>query len=220
VSPEELRTFVEAAVRNALTLPWWSYAAAFGFSLIGAYMGAYIRRKAEQRATQENFENIRNQLRKTTQDTEEIKTALLRRNWLTQQQWSIRERHYMSLLQHLGRLKMSLSDRSSYFIEPGSEHNEKLTENEYFQSLSRAGHESYQAIRELIGPASVFLSSKAIASLEQLVHGHWHAAEFSICTAEYVSGSLTLVDCAYQAVLAEAKNELAHHSEIRMSHGK
>ncbi len=119
----------------------------------------------------------------------------------------------MGLLQHLGRLKMSLLDRQSYFLEPGSEHDEKRTEGEHFKSLVRAGHESYQAIRELIGPASVFLSPTAIASLEQLVRDHWHVAEFSACTAEYVSQSLGLIDSAYMAVLEEAKLELTRHQE-------
>lgn len=93
-------------------------------------------------------------------------------------------------------------------MEPDSEHDEARSQGEYFQELARVGHESYQAIRELIGPASVFLSSKAIDSLEQLVRDHWSVAEFSACTAHYVSEALELVKAAQLAVLAEARNEL------------
>lgn len=96
----------------------------------------------------------------------------------------------MSLLSHLMKLKLSFEDRSDYYMEPGSEHDETRSKGEHFQKLAHVGYESYQAIRELIGPASVFLSNKAIKSLEQLVHDHWSVAEFSSCTAEYVSGSL------------------------------
>ncbi|GAB4087406.1 hypothetical protein GCM10028785_00750 [Hydrogenophaga soli] len=176
--------------------------------MVGAYSGAYIKRKAEDRATQENFDKLREQLRKTTQDTEEIKVTLSRKNWLTQQQWAIREQHYMSLLAHLTKLKLSLQDRDSYYMEPGSEHDESLSDGAHFQKLTRVGHESYQAIRELIGPASVFLSGKAIESLEKLVHDHWSVAEYSVCTAEYLSDALKLVEAAQAAVLEEARNEL------------
>lgn len=86
MSPEEVRAVVEATTREGLQFPWWSYLLAFLLSMAGAYFGSYIKRKAEDRATQENFDNLREQLRKTTQDTEEIKITLSRKNWFTQQQ--------------------------------------------------------------------------------------------------------------------------------------
>src|SRR2546428_8202478 len=209
MSPEEVRAVVEAATRDGLRFPWWSYMLAFLLVVAGAYIGSYIKRKGEDRATQENFDKLREQLRKTTQDTEEIKATLSRKSWLTQQQWAIREQHYMSLLTHLTKLKLSLQDRDLYYVEPGSQHDESRSNGEHFQELARIGHESYQAIRELIGPASVFLSSKAIESLDQLVRDHWTVAEFSLCTAEYVSEAFKLVDAAHAAVLTVARSELA-----------
>jgi hypothetical protein len=211
MSPEEVRTLVEASIHQ-VGFPWWSYALALLLSMAGAYVGAYIKRKAEDRANQENFDRLREQLRRTTQDTEEIKTSLTRKSWLTQQQWAIREQHYMRLLSHLMKLKLSLQDRKSYYMEPGSEHDENLSAGEHFQNLAAVGHESYQAIRELMGPASVFLSSTAIESLEQLVRDHWGIAEFSMCTAEYVAEALKLVEVAQSVVLAEARNELIRSS--------
>jgi hypothetical protein len=208
MSPEEIRVVIDTAIRDGLRFPWWIYVLAVLLPVSGAYIGSYAKRKAEDRATQENFDSLREQLRKTTQDTEEIKTTLSRKNWLTQQQWAIREQHYMSLLRHLTKLNLSLQDRDSYYMEPGSEHDQARSQGEHFQELARVGHESYQAIRELIGPASVFLSSKAIDSLEQLVRDHWSVAEFSACTAHYVSEALELVKVAQLAVLEEARSEL------------
>lgn len=208
MSPEEIRVVIDTAIHDGLRFPWWIYVLAFLLPLGGSYFGSYVKRKAEDRAALENFNALREQLRKTTQDTEEIKTTLARKHWLTQQQWAIRERHYMSLLTHLTKLKLSLEDRSSYYMEPGSEHNAARSQGGHFQELERVGCESYQAIRELIGPASVFLSVKAVDSLEQLVRNHWNVAEFSVCTADYVSEALKLVKVAQLAVLAEARNEL------------
>jgi hypothetical protein len=204
---EELRTVVEAASQGRLQ--FWELMAAVLLSTMGAFFGAYLRRKAEDRAAQENFDSLREQLRRTTHDAEEIKTALSRKSWLTRRQWAIREQHYMSLLSNLTKLKLSLEDRSSYYIQPGSEHDQARSEGEHFQNLSRVGYDSYQAIRELIGPASVFLSAGAIAALENLVREQWHVSEFSSCTAEYVEDSLKLVDAAHSAVLREAQVELA-----------
>lgn len=187
---------------------WWSYPLAFAVSLVGAYCGAYVKRKAEDRATRESFEALREQLKKTTRDTEEIKATLARKSWLTQQQWNMREKYYMSLLACLTKFRLSLEDRSGYFNEPGSEYDVSLTDGEHYQSLAQIGSQCYQEIRELLGPASVFLSRSAIESIERLLHEQWNIAEFSACAADYVSESLVLVRAAHEAVLREAKSDL------------
>jgi hypothetical protein len=209
MSPSEVHSIVEAALRDGVSFPWWSYTLAFALSMLGAYLGSYIKRKAEDRAAQENFDALRAQLRKTTEDTEEIKANLSGRNWLSQQQWSIREQRYSELLSHLTKLRLSLQDRGDYFMEPWPAYDQSSKEGEHFKELARRGYESYQAIRELIGPASVFLSANAIDALEELVREHWSVAEFSICTADYVTSALKLVDAAHAAVLTEARSELA-----------
>jgi hypothetical protein len=98
---EDLRALIDTAVSEGSRFPWWSAIGLFVLSAAGAYLGSYVKRKGEDRASQENFDKLREQLRKTTQDTEEIKTALSRKNWLTQRQWPIREQHYLNLLAHL-----------------------------------------------------------------------------------------------------------------------
>lgn len=69
MSPEEIRVVVDTAIRDGLRFPWWSYVLAVLLPVGGAYIGSYAKRKAEDRATQENFDSLREQLRKTTQDT-------------------------------------------------------------------------------------------------------------------------------------------------------
>ncbi len=76
MSPTEVRSIVEAALRDGVSFPWWSYTVAFVLSLLGAFLGSYVKRKAEDRAAKENFDALRAQLRKTTEDTEEIKANL------------------------------------------------------------------------------------------------------------------------------------------------
>lgn len=130
------------------------------------------------------------------------------RAWRQQLKWSRREKYYMGLLSNLTKFKLSLLDRESYYMEPGSEYNKPNMSDKYFQELTRVGYESFQAIRELTGPASVFLSNRAIAALDKLESELWEVGEYSVCTAEYISSALRLVEAAYSRVLAEAKNEL------------
>lgn len=210
MSPEELRTIVQETVSDGTSLPWWAHIFAFILSLTGAYFGAYIKLKGEARANKEGFNDVLEQLRKTTHDTESIKNSLSGSTWLTQQQWAIRETHYVGLLTHLTKLKLSLQDRDAQYMEPGSEHDQKISETTYFQELSHVGNDAYQAIRELIGPASIFLSATAIDALESLVRDHWGAAENSMCTADYVATALKQVQSAHVAVLTEARKDLAH----------
>ncbi len=175
---------------------------------IGAFGGAYLKTKGQHLATQENFDNIRDQLRKTTLDAEEIKLTLASKGWLNQQHWNIQEQHYVNLLTHLTRFKLSLQDRNDYYDEPGSQFDETRAHSEHFQQLAKIGSDSYQAIRELIGPASIFLSSESMEALNELTHSHWGVAEYSACTADYVSKTLTLVEKAQSTIVAQAKKEL------------
>lgn len=178
--------------------------------LLKWFLPAYLNAKGRNFATREDFNKLLEQVKRTTEETESIKSELARRHWLNQQQWIIRESHYTDLLSDLTKLRLSLEDRSNYYMEPGSERDAGRTENQHFRELCRVGQESLGAVREQIGPASVFLSDKTIAALETLVHEHWNVAEFSVCTADYISSALQLVDTAYSAVLSEARAELAH----------
>jgi hypothetical protein len=208
MSADEIRAIAQVVNEGSQHLVWWTYVCILIISLVGAYLGSYLKQKGADRATTESFNEIRVQLRKTTQDTEEIKATLSRKFWLSQQQWAIREQHYMSLLTNLTTLKNSLLDQSSYYIQPGSEHDQSIPDSPHFQELSRRAYKSYQSIRELMGPAAIFLSSSAIEALEDLVKEHWHVENFSSCTEEYVSGALKLVETAHAVILAEARNQL------------
>ena len=131
------------------------------------------------------------------------------RYWLRQKRWIHRERLYLDLLSNLNKLKLSLEDRSEYYEEPGSEHDSSRSDSERFQELARSGIEAMSTIREQTGPASVFLSDRAVAALENLIREHWHTSQDSICTADYVRSLLDLVAAAYSSVLDEAKVNLS-----------
>lgn len=116
----------------------------------------------------------------------------------------------MGLLEHLTVLRNTLLDRNDYYLEPGSEHDDKHTHTEHFQELTLRGSESYRTVRDLIGPAAVFLSDKSRSAIQELTSEYWHLTEFSSCKAEYLDSTMKLVDVAYSAVLQEAKSDLGN----------
>ncbi len=178
------------------------------YLLLRYFSTSYLSEKGKNLATREDFAVLLDQIKQTTKETENIRTELLSRNWLNQQHWSFREKYYMGLLEHLTILQITLEDRSNYYLEPGSEHNDRRTDTEQFRELTHRWSESYRTVRELIGPASVFLSDKSISALRELMSEHWHVANFSICKAEYLDSALKLVGVAYSVVLEEARNDL------------
>ncbi|MEY4720018.1 hypothetical protein [Methylomonas methanica] len=176
---------------------------------LGAFLGAYLRKQGEDRAMLENFAAIREQLKTTTQDTEEIKQQLYGQAWRSQQQWSAREQYYSKLLTELHNFKTALGDLSDYFIEPGSEHVPDHAHGERFNKLNTEASMAYIELRKLVGPAAVFLSPLAVKSLSELFIQHWDLANFgAICTADYVESANTLAQAAYEQVLSEAKSHL------------
>ncbi|MGY8624407.1 hypothetical protein [Chromobacterium violaceum] len=187
-----------------------------GFS---AYLGAYLKKKGEDRASKEQFDIILNQLKKTTEATESIKSTLSSRSWLLQQQWSIREKSYSDLLSELWKFRTALVEQDTFFMHPYNPHDRQFMEsvenNDYFRRMGKQAADSSQVLCELIGPAAIFLSEKTIKILRDLEKDHFHIATFdSSHTGEYIKSTLKIVDEAYQAVLAEARSELTLFNDM------
>ena len=181
---------------------------------VAAFGGAYLRKRGEDQAMHENFSAIREQLKTTTRDTEEIKQQLSGHAWRSQQQWSAREQYYSRLLTHLHHFRMALDDLSDYYIEPGAEHMPDDQRGEHFHKLRADASSSYVEVQKLQGPAALFLSRQAVESLNKLFTEHWGLANFdAICTADYVSGANKLATAAYDRVLHEAKTQLGIESD-------
>ena len=208
MSPAEIQQIVEEALRNGVDFPWWAYALTIFGAGVSAYFGTYLSKSGEAKATRESFDAIRAQLKRTTTDTEEIKAALSTSVWRAQQHWSMREKYYTTLLEHLKILELSLQDRAELFEPPGTPYNPDFVESDYFTALTNKGSEAYQRIRELIGPGAIFLSSQTIQALETLVRDHWHVAEDAAHLKEYLDEACGLVSVALKAVLDEARADL------------
>jgi|GEM_PF-1318552 len=208
MQPTELKLLIEEAVRQGTSYPWWALLASLIGAAAGAYVISYLTKKGEARATRESFDQLREQLRMTTKDTEEIKELLSSKAWRSQKQWSALEQYYSNLLTNLHKFKLALSDVSDYYMEPGSEHTPDSKQGQHFHDLLKSSYASYKELQLLIGPAALYLSSKSLKALDELESQHWNLANFSECTADYVAAAHTLASAAYEAILFEAKGQL------------
>jgi hypothetical protein len=179
-------------------------------SILGAYFGGRVAKDAEYAVTKERFEEIREQMRTTAQDTEEIKQRLAGSAWRSQQEWSARERYYSQLLTHLHQFKMALEELSSdYFLEPGTEHMPDEERDERFHKLRRDAGVAFAEAEKLLGPAALFLQADTVKGLNALFARHWGLANFeAICTADYVRGACKLASQGYAQVLSDAQRQL------------
>lgn len=82
-------------------LAWVVLAAvASGF---GGYLGAYLRKKGENRAVHEDLARL-------TATTEEIKASIAGRSWERQRNWELRKESVFSLMQSLDECREALLD--------------------------------------------------------------------------------------------------------------
>jgi len=167
-----------------------------------------MRKTAENIASNENFAAIREQLRATTRDTEDIKQLLSQKAWLNQQQWVAREKYYAALLADLQIFRQTMLELTGYYMEPGSEHTKDSEQGEYFNTLLTRTNESHRRIQQMAGPAAIYLSKPSSESLQQFSIKYWNSANFSACTAEYVDRGYNMVAALYDVVLAEANKHL------------
>lgn len=181
---------------------------AFTASLIGAYIGTYLKKKAENKAHDDHFNKLNEQLRKTTRDTEEIKLTLANNNWVDQQHWSIREKYYNQLITHLSNWRAALSERNFCYLNPGSEHDMSIENGEGYRKLVERCFESKKEVKELIGPTLIFLSEETIEALNKLFGDIWVIDETVTSESDIAMDKFKLIDSTRNIILDEARREL------------
>ena len=69
----------------------------------GAYFGAYLRKKGENLATKEDFEELKTQTEKLREATKEIDTKIEKRVWNDQRRWELRRDTLLVIMTSLRR---------------------------------------------------------------------------------------------------------------------
>lgn len=76
MDPEKLKALIEEAISNSDPFAWWFFVLVILLSAIGAFLGSYFRKKAENVATKEDVENITDKIEKVrSQYSEQLETV-------------------------------------------------------------------------------------------------------------------------------------------------
>ncbi|MEN7526984.1 hypothetical protein [Cupriavidus sp. DL-D2] len=75
------QAFVTEIVSRRIAENWLYWLLFLASSFLAAFAGAYIKRRAENLATRDDFEELKRQLHQTTRLTEEIKTEIGHSEW-------------------------------------------------------------------------------------------------------------------------------------------
>jgi hypothetical protein len=190
-------------------LSLWIYVWPLLLWFVSVFLIAYLKKKAKNLATKEDYELLLVHIKRTTEETEGIKVELAKTNWLHQQNWSLKKEYYSGFLEALYSLQLSLSCRLDYYIEPGSVFRDnEISENECFKKQSRIGSDQLKKIQLLRGPAAIVISKRAIEALDDVYAVDWQASNFSVFNKEYLDELNASVESAYQVILEESRLEL------------
>lgn len=90
MTPDAIKSAIELAIQDKLTLPWWTYFVIFFATILAAFIGSYIKVKGANFATKEDFKEVLSQLKSQVTATEQIKADVSHRSWKTQEWNAIR----------------------------------------------------------------------------------------------------------------------------------
>ncbi|WP_153130494.1 hypothetical protein [Dechloromonas hortensis] len=207
MSPEQIKSIVETALKDGLAFPWWAYFVAFVIPFVGSYFGSYAKRKAENLATKEDFDELLSQVKKTTEETEKIKTDISRVSWVDQQRWTLKRELYMELLDSLYSEKEAIFKLSDEEKQPVPTESDILVLREKFIEENRT--QSLAAIKRISkarGVAGVLLTDEAQKALDEIALAWYQSIEGK--PEDFYARRLAAADKAYSVVLQSATIDL------------
>ncbi len=207
MTPDEIRIAVESALREGITFPWWAYFLPLAAAFAGSWGGAYAKRKGENLATKEDFDQLLAQVKRTTEETEKIKAEVSRISWVDQQRWSLKRELYMELLDSLYAEKeaiFKLLDEEKRPV-PTDPETSKLREN-FLQENQKQSLAAIKRIAKVRGVAGVLLTDMAQKALDELAIA-WYQS-FDAHDTDFYSRRLAAADRAYAVVLQSATQDL------------
>lgn len=183
----------------------------------GPFLGGYLSQKASNLATKEDFQQILDQTKKTTLDVEQIRDSITSKSWISQQRWTMREKRYSDLLSELEILRQSLHERLKFYSEQGDLQDYSIPVQPEFAEQEEIGTAAFNAIRQMIGPAAIFLPKTVQKALEKLVSAEYDLTAGPIETFTYNDQLVNAVTETYNNVLAQAREDLAADEVIEAS---
>ena len=207
MTPEEVQIIVQSVLHDGFAFPWWAYVVPSVIAFAGAYLGSYMKRKAENLATKEDFDDLLVQVKRTTAETENIKAEISRVSWVDQQRWNLKRELYLELLDSIYSEKEALFKLADEQTRPTPTEVGILELREKFISENR--QQSLSAIKRITkvrGVAGVLLTDEAQQALDELALAWYRTIDGD--PDDFYTDRRNAADKAYKIVLANATRDL------------
>ena len=169
MTPEQLRTVLEEVTRA--TLPSWYVYAVFAFlaalaGALGAWGGAYLTERGKRAAIEEARDSIIEEVRRTTNATEAIKTEFAGGLWLEQARWNRRWDVYVELMRTLSIASMDCVDQlEGLRAEARKSHGVLAEDSPALESAKNAVSVSLRGLQQAGDVAAIILPETVFAAL-------------------------------------------------------
>ncbi|CAM3949579.1 hypothetical protein [Serratia silvae] len=212
MAPENVRMIISEIVPQLKDMQATTYLIAGGIGLlgatIGAFGGAYFKKRGENRANDAHFSELSQQLRETTKDTEWIKTSLSGSHWVSQQNWISKEKYYTTLVTHIANWSTAIVTQMNYFEGINPHDAFEMQNDEYVTAQRVKAEAASEAISALRGPILVFLTEETNASLDRLSRSLSEAGKGYISNDDLLEMINVALTAALKSILNEAKVDL------------
>ena len=166
------------------------------------YFKQYLIKKADLKATTENFHELKNQLKETTSIVEDVKNTLSEQAWVNQQVWLKKQEIYENIFESLFHIKKFVAHQIREYQEQ-TIYPETLKSTE---ELRRNFENSFEQLFEVLHIKSMYLHSDVGVTLTALRTGM--ATRTSAEWDEHFLGIEAYVVTAIKKIKVISKNEL------------
>lgn len=183
-NPKFIFDFIEKL--NSLGLSTYTYLLivlmTFLASLVGGYLGGYLKEKSKIDVITNNFELLKEQLRQNTETTKRIETSFNEKLWISQQVWQKKFETYEKIFEGLAKIKdwtdhtigvAELHLIPHYIASNYQPYFTKEEDNQFYQDLQQATDHLHSVLddpeHEQLSKAKSSMRKKGIDSLSEIL---------------------------------------------------
>ena len=206
MSAEETQRLLDLLSRGELGLSWVAYATVGVVALVGAYLGAYLKRRGENYATKQDLKDI-------TSIAEEIRAKVSNKSWQNQKFWEEKKAIYVDLIKGLNKIADGLWE---HVLNGFDQRTYERVENPSRQVATKALLESMDRYLQYTGVAFVFLNEQAHSAMRHFSDESKRLHDQLVNDNDaytYYSKLKDVVDETYDQMIKAAKTDLS--AELR-----